>query len=326
MKSRSKINLLTAVCVLMLPSLSAAEPTGEELIRQAKEMNKKARELQKEAKKLEYRGKVLKFAPQLEQALSEMTVQPVKKKRKLLVYSKTTGYRHSSIPYASMVFKKLGEATGAFSVDTSENQDVFRKGQIHDYDAILMLSTTGEPIPKGKGQEEFLKFIASGKGLVGIHAATDCHAKWKGYLDVMGGIFDGHPWGSGSVVTLYNEEPEHPCSHQVPHGYQIKDEIYQYKHDEHFTRDKLRILLSLDLKGPNMKKGGMKRKDKDYAVSWVRKSGPTRVFYTNLGHNESTFVDKVALQHMLSGIQYALGDIEADATPSAKLGKLPPNQ
>jgi type 1 glutamine amidotransferase len=142
----------------------------------------------------------------------------------------------------------------------------------------------------------------------------------------MGGIFDGHPWGSGSVVTLYNEEPEHPCSHQVPHGYQIKDEIYQYKHDEHFTRDKLRILLSLDLKGPNMKKGGMKRKDKDYAVSWVRKSGPTRVFYTNLGHNESTFVDKVALQHMLSGIQYALGDIEADATPSAKLGKLPPNQ
>jgi type 1 glutamine amidotransferase len=109
----------------------------------------------------------------------------------------------------------------------------------------------------------------------------------------------------------------------IPQGYVIKDEIYQYKDDKHFTREKMRVLVSLDLTAPNMIKKGMKRKDNDYPVSWLRSYTGSRIFYTNLGHNESTFMNPVAMQHILTGIQYACGDIEADATPSAQIGKFP---
>ena len=115
-------------------------------------------------------------------------------------------------------------------------------------------------------------------------------------------------------------EPEHPiCSH-IKTGETIRDEIYQYKDDEHFTRDKLRILLSLDLNGKDMKRAKMKRADNDYAVSWIREYANSRVFYSNLGHNDTTFMNPMALQHFLNGIQYALGDLQADARPSSQVG------
>ena len=190
-----------------------------------------------------------------------------------------------------------------------------------DYDGIIMLSTTGnDAIPEGEAREAFEKFLEQDRGLIGIHAATDCHADWSNYLEAMGGIFDGHPWWRQSMISLYNEEPSHPiCSH-IHTGDQIMDEIYQYKDDEHFTREKLRILLSLDLSGEDMKREGMKRKDNDYAVSWIRKYAGSRVFYSNLGHNKETFHNKMALQHFLNGIQFALGDLEADSRPSAEVG------
>ena len=72
-----------------------------------------------------------------------------------------------------------------------------------------------------------------------------------------------------------------------------------------------------------MKARGMKRKDHDYAVSWVRNHNGARVFYSNLGHNESTYVNKIAMQHFLSGIQFALGDIDGDTRPSNEVGKKP---
>lgn len=260
-------------------------------------------------------------AEKLNSAIAALEVRSPAKARTVLVYSRTKGFRHQSIPYGIHALTKLGEQTGAFRVVATEDPDVFTSGHFMDYDGIIMLNTTGnDTIPNGKAREAFEAFLKQDKGLIGIHAATDCHANWSNYLEAMGGIFDGHPWNKDSVVTLYNEEPAHPICNHIHTGDQIKDEIYQYKDDEHFTRDKLRILLSLDLSGENMKKDGMKRKDNDYAVSWVRKYAGSRVFYSNLGHNRETYHNKMALQHFLNGIQFALGDLEADARPSEKVG------
>ena len=257
----------------------------------------------------------------LNQVIQELTVSPPIEQRTVLIYSRTLGFRHQSIPFGISALTKLGEKTGAYRVVATEDPSIFTTDQLSKYDAILMLSTTGDDvIPDGQAREAFEEYLEGNKGLIGIHAATDCHANWPNYLEAMGGIFDGHPWYRDSLVTLYNEEPSHPiCSH-IKTGDQIRDEIYQFKDDEHFTRDKLRILLSLDLSGPNMKREGMKRLDNDYAVSWVRKYGGSRVFYSNLGHNKETFYNKMALQHFLNGIQFALGDLEADSRPSAVVG------
>jgi type 1 glutamine amidotransferase len=97
-------------------------------------------------------------------------------------------------------------------------------------------------------------------------------------------------------------------------GFMIRDEIYQFA--KIYTREKLRILLTLDMtKTPN--KG--KRKDQDYAVSWVKAHGKGRVFYGSLGHNPHIFWEPKLLQFYLDGIQFALGDLEADTTPSGPL-------
>ena len=314
--------LLFSVTAQAQDDLKALKEKAAAMQKESNELNQKKKALDQELRKIRGKIKIVESKPKIEEVVAKMVAVKPKKERKLLVYSRTTGFRHSSIELGAAVFKALGQKTGAFSVTATEDPSIFTEEKLSQFDAVLMLSTTGKPIPD-KGKSAFEKFLAKRKGLVGIHAATDCHREWKNYLDAIGGLFDGHPWNAGSLVTLYNEDPTHPCCKNVPQGFQIKDEIYQYKKDNHFTRDKLRILLSLDLAGPKMKRGGMKRQDNDYAVSWVREYSNSRVFYTNLGHNESTFLDPVALQHMLAGIQYAMGDIEADATPSAKIGKKP---
>ena len=291
-------------------------------LRKAKKI-KESRALNKQVIALHHKVLWLDHGEQIKSDIKNMEVQKPKKARKVLIYSKTTGFRHTSIELAADVLKLLGEQSGAYTSTHTEDAEMINDAELAKYDVILMLSTTNNPIKSAEQSAAFEKFMASNKGLVGIHAATDCHKDWPEYLEAMGGIFDGHPWGAGSTVTLYNEGLDHPCCKHVPQGYKIRDEIYQYKDDEHFTRDKMRVLLSLDLSGENMMKRNMKRKDNDYAVSWLRSYTGSRVFYTNLGHNEATYFDKVALQHMLSGIQYACGDLEADATPSAKLGLLP---
>ncbi|WDE98616.1 ThuA domain-containing protein [Lentisphaera profundi] len=269
--------------------------------------------------------KVIEKEAELNKMFSAFDVVKSKSPRKVLIYSRTTGFRHGSIEMGAVLLQQLGDKTGAYTSVHTEDEAMFNDAELAKYDVILMLSTTRNPIASPKARAAFEKFMASDKGLVGIHAATDCHKDWPNYLEAMGGIFDGHPWGGGDKVTIYNEDPDHVCAKMVPQGFVIQDEIYQYKDDKYFTRDKMRVLLSLDLSGPNMMKNKkkMKRKDNDYAVSWLRSFTGSKVFYTNLGHNDATFMNPVAMQHILTGIQYAAGDIEADATPSAKLGKFP---
>lgn len=254
-------------------------------------------------------------------AIDSLTIKQPTEPRSILIYTRTRGFRHQSIPFGTYALIEIGKRTGAYTAVATEDPAVFSSPEFMNYDGVIMLNTTGDDtIPTGEARANFEQFLAAGKGLIGIHAATDCHSNWSNYLEAMGGIFDGHPWRANEIVTLYNEEPEHPiCSH-IKTGETIRDEIYQYKDDEHFTREKLRILLSLDLNGKDMKRAKMKRADNDYAVSWIREYANSRVFYSNLGHNDTTFMNPMALQHFLNGIQYALGDLQADARPSSQVG------
>lgn len=294
-----------------------------ELHQQSNDLKNQSELKKREVNKVKFQKKLLEKDVALEKMFAGFEIAKSQKPRKVLIYSRTTGFRHSSIEAGAAMLKLVGEKTGAYSAVHTEDEAMINDAELAKYDVLLMLSTTNNPISTPKARAAFEKFMASDKGLVGIHAATDCHKNWPNYLEAMGGIFDGHPWGAGDHVTLYNECPEHPCAKMVPQGFVIRDEIYQYKDDKHFTRDKMRVLLSLDLSGKNMMKRNMKRKDNDYAVSWLRSYTGSKVFYTNLGHNEDTYFNPVAMQHILTGIQYACGDIEADATPSAKLGKFP---
>lgn len=249
---------------------------------------------------------------------STARVEPAKP-RKLLVFTLCKGFVHSSIPIGTHAMIRMGEKTGAYTAVHSEDPAMFAPDKLAEFDAVCMLNTTGELFEDPALKQSLLDFIKSGKGLVGIHAATDCFYQWADYGQMIGGYFDGHPWNARDTVTMKIDDPIHPLNQAFHgHGFSIMDEIYQFQ-EEPYSRDMLRVLLSLDTEKTDMTKESIKRSDGDFAVAWVRKYGEGRVFYCSLGHNEMTYWNPKVAQHYLDGIQFALGDLEADTTPSAQL-------
>ena len=232
-----------------------------------------------------------------------------KRPRKLLIFTLCRGFRHGSIPWGSKALEIMGRATGAFEVEVTDDVSVFRPESLARFDAVCMNNTTGELFDDPALKESLLAFVKSGKGLVGIHAATDCFDKWPEYGEMMGGYFWGHPWSENVGIKL--DDPTHPLLAAFKgRNFEIGDEIYQFRAP--YSRDVLRVLLSLDLT-KTRNKG--RRGDADYAVAWVRSYGKGRVFYCSLGHRNEIFWNPAILQHYLDGIQFAFGDLSADTTP-----------
>ncbi|MFW6189517.1 MAG: family 16 glycoside hydrolase [Planctomycetota bacterium] len=254
------------------------------------------------------------------------TVEP-KSPRRLLVYDVCNGYRHGSIPFANAALRVLGRKTGAFEVVVAHDRSVFEPETLKTFDAVCLNNTTGELFVAQKGaavderaeqlRRSLLDFVAQGGGLVGIHAATDCSYEWPEYGKLIGAYFWGHPWNEEVGVKL--DEPDHPLSAAFgSRGFSVADEIYQFRAP--YSRARLRVLLSLDTDRTDMTKKGVRRKDGDFAVSWVTGYGRGRVFYCSLGHRRQIFWNPDLLRHYLDGIQFAVGDLKADMTPSVAAG------
>jgi len=149
-----------------------------------------------------------------------------------------------------------------------------------------------------------------------MHAATDSFYDWPEGAAMLGGLFDGHPWGAGGTWAFKLDEPNHALNRAwAGKGFKLRDEIYQFKAP--YTRADRRVLVSLDLSdaATGGVKNGVKRTDKDFAVAWIKNQGQGRVFYCSLGHAENVFQDSGVLGFYLDGIQFALGDLKADANP-----------
>ncbi len=258
------------------------------------------------------------------------TASPAKKDHRILVFYRCEGFIHTSIPYCNYALQSIAKKTGAFSVDLADQYSALTKENLAKYDALLLNSTTH--LAMGDEQKAaMVEFINNGGGIVGIHAATDTFGDWPEGIALMGGVFNGHPWTSGGTWSFKVEDPAHRLNAAFQgKGFWHKDEIYWYQPDSFQGRDKLRILLSLDLSKPETqapllngkqddKLAGRKPSDVDVPVSWCREIGKGRLFVTNLGHNDMTFANRTMLQHMLDGIQYTLRDIDADATPSSQV-------
>lgn len=266
-------------------------------------------------------------------ALKGMKVQKPKQKRKVLVFSLTNGFRHKSIGIGNIMMKQMGEQTGAFEAVISNDLDNFEPEKINEFDAICFLNTTKEVFSPHKKKlktmssedkkkwderevrlkKSLMHFIKSGKGFIGIHAATDTFYEWPEYGVMIGGYFDGHPWNARTKVSIKVEdgEEEHACcAHLDGNNLDFKEEIYQFKAP--YDSKKVHMLLRLDPQQTNIKIG--KRKDNDYGVSWIKPHGNGRVFYSSLGHNNHIYVNPDVLQHFLSGMQWALGDLDAEMT------------
>jgi len=270
------------------------------------------------------------------------------KARRLLVFNLCTGFRHAVIPFAAETITRMGRETEAYEAVVSEDIGLFEPDRLAQFDAVFLNNSTGELfLPKdldklpaeaqqaARQRDERLRgsladFVRGGKGLAAIHAATACFYAWPEFGEMLGARFDSHAWGQ-FVATVQIDDSNSPLTAMF-HGkdIRIKEEVYvfadkasrkDYWFDHQpYSREKLRILLSLDtseMDPAKRAKGG--RADNDYAISWIRRYGQGRVFYTAFGHGENVYRDEAILRHLLAGIQFVLGDLEADTAPSAAL-------
>jgi len=235
-----------------------------------------------------------------------------KKPRKLLVFSRLTGYRHQSVAWGAAALRVIGEKSGAYTAVLSDEPTMFDKDKLNEFDAVAFNNNCGNPVQDPQRRKNLLEFVAGGRGLVGIHCAA--HIDWPELIEVLGGWSVSHPWNAGSTITLKIEEPGHPLATMFGGPtYRHTDEIFQF---DRYSRDRQRVLISIDTERTNMNVPGIFRKDGDFGLVWIRRHGKGRVFYSEFGHQKDVYWRPVILKHYLAGIQYALGDLQADATPN----------
>jgi hypothetical protein len=252
-----------------------------------------------------------------EAAPATTTVKPAQV-RKLLVFNRCEGFVHTSIPYVAKALEIIGDKTGAFQTIESTDMNSFKPENLKNFDAVCFNNTTDLKFEDSELRKSLMDFVSSGKGVVGIHAATDNFKNWPEAAGMMGGIFDGHPWVAEGTWAVKIDEPNHPLTAAFEKkGFKINDEIYRVKAP--YSRKNLRVLVSLDMTdAANLAAKYVRPTDTDIAISWVRTWGKGRVFYCSFGHNHHILWTPAVLRHYLDGIQFALGDLPADAAPSEK--------
>jgi len=281
--------------------------TPEELARRAAEQAKKLAE----------------EIPKVEAALPDKAPAQPKKARKLLVFNRAAGFVHDVIPLGSKTWELMGQKTGAFEATVTSDPDVFAPEKLQEFDAVMMNNTTGDCLPKPEQRKALLDFVKGGKGIAGVHSATDAMYKCAEYGAMMGGYFNGHPFHK---ITIKVDDAASPINAAFAgKDLNFDDEIYTFR--DPYSRGKLHVLLSVDVPtsakvretlGKSPTKHWKNRNDDDFAISWIHKCGEGRVFYCALGHVHQTYWNPTILKHWLAGVQYALGDLDADAMPSAK--------
>lgn len=257
------------------------------------------------------------------------------KPRKLLVFYRTDGFPHSSIPYFNKMLVELGKKTGAFDATLSQNYADLSADSLKNYDAVLFNNTCRMKTPENV-KIALQEFVKSGKGFAGNHGAGDNWHDWPEGLEMIGCKFICHPYGR---VQVKLDDPQSPINSVFGgKAFSFQDEIYAFK--EPYSRAKLHVLLSIDYaNSPDVPKAEVKlkeraaapeakqsdkdfvaaaREDHDYGLAWIRRWGEGRVFYCAFGHvHESTWNPNV-VRFNLAGIQYALGDLKADDAPPTR--------
>lgn len=278
-------------------------------------------------------------------AIPEKPMATPQSLRRVLVLCRAVGWVHTSIPLAAKMVEYLGDKTGAWTTTITYDASAVTPENLKQYDAIFLDNTTGEFLddPKDKAvtdarRRALMDFVKGGKGLAGIHAASDSYhatkrgsspdsvpeliGTWPEFNEAIGGFFKFH-WTYPTLIPVKIDDPNSPLTSMFPsRGFAIVDETYTFAQDS-FSRKRVHVLTSVNY--PKMsaedkakEPAANKRTDADYALSYIHRVGNGRVFYEAHGHDEKVYFQRPFIAHMLAGIQYALGDLKADDSPSEK--------
>ena len=291
---------------------------------------------------------------QMMAALPEAAPAKPKQPRRVLVLARAVGFVHSSIPLSTRAIEALGQKTGAWNTVITYNAADINAANLKQYDAVFLAHTTGTFLDDAADaaatkarRDALLEFVRGGKGLAAVHAATDSYhglagpppaqpnagmdggsPLWPEFNHLINGYFKWH-WSYPTQIAVKIEDPDNPINApftsvnpagaRTPRPFSIADEVYTFN-ETSWSRANAHVLTSIDYaKMPaeiKAQEPAPRRSDGDYALSYIRREGNGRVFVEVLGHDESIYKLTPMLAHILAGVQYALGDLEANDAPS----------
>ena len=245
-------------------------------------------------------------------------VQPPKKK--LLAIGESGGFEHDSISHALATIEKLGRQTQLWDTYIRTDNELLTKGtpphrnarNLDYFDAVLFY-TTGDLGLTDQQKKDLLSFVHDdGKGFLGTHTATDTYFDWPEYGELVGGYFDDHPWGQVHC-NIRVEDRSFPATAHFPAEFPFFDEIYQEKAP--YSRDKVRVLMSLDPSSVDLSNPKVHRTDKDFPITWVKNYGKGRVFHSSLGHRDEVWDDPNIQKMWIEAVKWVMRMTDGDATP-----------
>jgi len=258
---------------------------------------------------------------QIEAAVPRQAIVKPKKPRKLLVTDLQMYSGHSTIPHGTLLLELMAKYTGAFEPVFSNDLNLLKYPKIKEFDAVYLNNVCGMVHNDPDVREGILRFVREGGGIGGHHAVTFANNNWPEFAEMMGGWAGAHHL---ETQTIKVDDPNSPLTKAFgAASFEHTDEFYQFPISSPYSREKQHILLSIDVEQSDRATDSRlcaqcTRPDQDYGLAWIRTYGKGRTYFTPLGHTNIFYTDPRWTQHLLAAVQYILGDLDADAAPSAK--------
>ena len=211
---------------------------------------------------------------------------------RILVFTRTAGFRHDSIPVGVDTLRALAAEAG-LQLEHSEDPNLFDPASLARFRAVVFLNATGDVLDDAQ-QRAFERYVAAGGGYLGVHAAADAEYDWPWYGDLVGAWFQGHPPGLQTTDVHFEGDQAGLAT-----DWRISDELYNYKRN---PRGEVEVLATVD---EDDYTGGTM--DKDHPIAWCHASGSARAWYTGLGHDAKMYADPIYRAHLLRGLRYVTG-------------------
>jgi type 1 glutamine amidotransferase len=257
----------------------------------------------------------------IEAAIPRQAYATPKKRRKLLAIESLHGMSHNTIPHTNVMLERMGTITGAWETEFSNDLNNLKYPKIKDYDGVFLNDIVGEFAAEPAVRAGLARFVREGGGMAGIHGTPWASRNWDEFAEMIGAQSAPHRIEQG-VMKVYDR------ASPIMKPFQEKDinfreEYYRFNVEGQgrLRWDKVRVLMTVELDNPAIEPrpwNGYKRPDNVYPVSWIRSYGKGRVFYSSLGHMTETFMTPEIVGHFLAGLQFMLGDLEADTTPNPR--------
>ena len=217
------------------------------------------------------------------------------KAKKVLVFTKTLGWRHKSIETGVKTIQNFGNAHN-FIVTHTEDSLHFTTEGLPQYDVIVFLNTT-DNILDAQGQAAFEKYIQSGGSFLGVHSAADTEYDWPWYGRLVGGYFDSHPNNPNIRKAQLIKNGEHTSTNHLENTTEIADEWYNYKN----LNSQVKPVLILD---ESSYEGGTN--GDFHPISWYHKYDGGKAFYTGLGHPKEAYFNPLFRKHLEEALLWCL--------------------